>query len=159
VNPIDNTEWQPEDGEDYTPVPTDMPAITDAHLKRAMQRAMLWVGIFGVAIASVLLLVAGWQTAVLLLIGAAISATGLWEWQKLIGLIMTKLDAKLDKREKAGGGRVIVGFLLRLAIAAAVLYGSLKSLHGSVYALLGGLALAAIAMAIEATRLIRSSQV
>jgi hypothetical protein len=155
VNPIDNTEWQPEDGGNYTPVPTDMPAITDEHLKRAMQRAMLWVGIFGVAMASVLLLVAGWQTAVLLLIGAAISATGLWEWQKLIGLVM----ARLDKREKAGGARVIVGFLLRLAIAAAVLYGSLKSLHGSVYALLGGLALAAIAMAIEATRLIRSSQV
>jgi hypothetical protein len=152
---IDNTEWEPESGEEYVPVPTDMPAITDAHLKRAMQRAMLWVGIFGVALASVLLLLAGWQTAVLLLIGAAISATGLWEWQKLIGLVM----AKLDKREKAGGARVIVGFLLRLAVAGAVLYGSLKSLDGSVYALLGGLALAAIAMAIEATRLIRSSQV
>ena len=154
MSPIDDTEWEPEGGEAYVPVPSDLPAITDEHLKQAMQRAMLWVGVFGVAIASVLLLFTNWQTAVLLLIGAAISATGLWEWQKLIGLIM----AKLDKREKAGGARVIVGFLLRLLIAGAVLYGSLKSLHGSVYALLGGLALAAVAMAIEATRLIRSSQ-
>jgi hypothetical protein len=117
VSGIDNTEWEPESGEEYMPVPTDMPAITDEHLKRAMQRAMLLVGIFGVAIASVLLLFAGWQTAVLLLIGAAISATGLWEWQKLIGLIMSKLDAKLDRPEKAGGARVIVGFLLRLMVA------------------------------------------
>ena len=138
--------------EAYTPVPSDLPEITDAHLKQAMQRALLWVAILAAALASVLLLAAGWQTALFLLIGAGISATGLWEWQKVLALI----SARLEKRGSAGGVRVIVGFLVRLIIAGAVLYGSLKSLHGSVYALLGGLALAAVAMAIEATRLIRS---
>lgn len=129
--------------------------ITDEHLKRALLRAILLVGIFGVAIASILLLIAGWQTAVLLLIGAAISATGLWEWQKMVALI----SAKLENQGTAGGTRVIVGFVLRLLIAGAVLYVSLKSLHGSVYALLGGLALAALALLFEAIRLVRSSRV
>ena len=127
-------------------------AITDAHLKDAMFRAMRLVAILGVALAAVLLLFAGWQTATLLLIGAAIAGTGLWEWQKLLAVI----SAKLENRGQAGGARVIVGFLLRLLVAAGVLYVSLKSLHGSVYALLGGLALAALAMAIEAIRLVRS---
>jgi hypothetical protein len=155
VSEIDNTEWEPEKDEEYVPVPTDLSPITDEYLRGSMQRAMLWVAIMGFAGASVLLLLAGWQTALLLLIGAAISAAGLWDWQRMVGL----LTAKLDNVETRGGARVIVLFLLRLLVAGGVLYGSLKSLHGSVYALLGGLAFAAIAMAIEATRLMRSSQV
>lgn len=144
----------PQKLEPPVPPPPEMLQITDAHLKRAMQRAMLWVGIFGCALASLLLLMAGWQTAVLLLIGAAISASGLWEWQKLVALLSAKLD---NQPAKAGGARVIAGFVLRLLVAGVILYVSLKSLHGSVYALLGGLALAAIAMAVEAIRLVRSS--
>ena len=132
--------------------PAEFLAITDAHLKRAMFHAMRLVAILAVVLALVLLLTAGWQTAVLLLIGAAIAGTGLWEWQKLLALI----SAKLENQGRAGGARVIVGFLLRLLVAAVILYVSLKSLHGSVYALLGGLALAAVALAIEAARLVRS---
>ncbi len=118
-----------------------------------MVRSMRLVGVLSLALASILLLTSGWQTAVLLLIGAAISVSSLWEWQKLMVVIM----AKLDNQQHVGSARVIVGFLLRLAIAAAVLYVSLKSLHGSVYALLGGLLLAVIALSIEAARLVRSS--
>ena len=129
------------------------PEITDAHLKTAMLRAMRLVAIFGVALASIVLLTNGWQSAVLLLVGAAISVSGLWEWQKLIAL----LSAKLDNQQKTGGARVVVGFFIRLVLAAAVLYGSLKSLHdGSVYALVGGLGLAAFALAIEAAKLVRT---
>jgi len=46
-------------------------------------------------------------------------------------------------------------FLLRLLIFAGVIYGSLKCLRGSVLALLCGLALAMVAMAYEAIRLLR----
>jgi hypothetical protein len=129
-----------------------LPDFTDAHLKRAMFRAMRLVAILSVALASVLLLVAGWQTALLLLIGAAISIASLWEWQRLLALIL----AKLDNQKTVGGAHVVLGFFLRLLVAAAVLYGSLRFLHGSVYALLGGLVLAAGALSVEAARLIRS---
>lgn len=138
----------PEAGE-ATPQLTE---ITDAHLRTAMFRAMRLVGILSAGIFLILLPTAGWQTAMLLLVGALISVSGLWEWQKLIGLI----QRKLDNQQKAGGARVIVGFFVRLLVGAAILYGSLRCFHGSVYALLGGLALAALALAIEASRLIRS---
>jgi hypothetical protein len=131
--------------------------LTDALLKASMRRAMWVVVALALASAVLLLLTMGWQTALLLLIGAAIALSGLWEWQKLIALILAKLDVQAGMaRPSASGARVIIGFLLRLVIAAAVLYVSLKSLHGSVYALLGGLALAMLALAIEAMRLIRS---
>ena len=126
--------------------------ITDARLKSAMLRAMRLVAIFTVVIGAVLAFTVGWQTALLLVVGAAISASSLWEWQKLLVVI----SAKLENRQGAGGARVIVGFLLRLLVAAVILYGSLKSLHGSVFALVGGLALAMVALAIEGVRLVRS---
>lgn len=140
--------------EEETQAPTE---LTDALLKTSMRRAMRLVAVLALGLAAVLLVTMGWQTALLLLIGAAISMSGLREWQKLVALIMVKLDAQAGvSRPSAGAARVIVGFLLRLLLAAAVLYVSLKSLHGSVFALLGGLALAMIALAIEAIRLIRS---
>ena len=126
--------------------------FSDAHLKSAMFRAMRLVGVLSLALASLLLVFFGWRTALLLLVGAAVSLASLWEWQKLLALI----SAKLVNQQAVGGGRTILGFFLRLVVAAAVLYASLKGLHGSVFALLGGLLLAAVALTIEAFRLIRS---
>ncbi len=125
--------------------------LTDARLKTAMRRAIRTVAAIALAAAVVLTVVWGWRTGAMLLVGAGISVASLWEWQKLMAVI----SAKLDNQQAVGSARVIAGFFLRLFIAAVVLYGSLKSLHGSVYALLGGLALAAFALAIEAGRLIR----
>ena len=53
-------------------------------------------------------------------------------------------------------GTVLVGFFLRLGVALVALYVSLKSLDGSVYALVAGLALGMVALTIEALRLVRS---
>ena len=131
---------------------SELGEITDARLKEAMRHAMRVVALLALAAGLALWAIWGWPTAALLLIGAAISVASLWEWQKLTAII----SARLENREGAGGARVIVGFFLRLFLAAAVLYVSLRSLHGSVFALLGGLALAVIAMAVEATRLVRS---
>lgn len=127
--------------------------FTDADLKAALNRCLKWIAIFALAIAAILAVTAGWQTAVLLLVGAGVSATGLYEWQKLIELI----NAKLDKQKTPKSAGFVVGmFFLRFGIAAAVLYGSLKCFHGSIYALIAGLGLAVIALTIEAVRLVRS---
>ncbi len=127
--------------------------FTDAHLKAAMLRALRLVAILTLIAFLVLLATLGWQTAMLLLAGSLVSASGLWEWQKLIGVI----NARLDNQQGAPGAtRVVLGFFLRLVIAGLVLYGSLRCFHGSVYALVGGLGLAAFALGVEAVRLVRS---
>ncbi len=131
----------------------ELSEITDARLEGAMRRAMRFVALLAAAVGLVLWLVWGWPTAVLLLVGAAISVASLWEWRKLMAVISARLE---NRQGTLGGARVIVGFFVRLLVAAVVLYVSLKSLHGSVFALLGGLALAVIALAIEAARLVRS---
>ncbi len=130
----------------------ELDELTDTRLKAAMGRAIRTVAAIAVVAAAILAVAFGWRTGALLLVGAGISLASLYEWQKLMAVI----SAKLDNQQAVGSARVIVGFFLRLFIAAVVLYVSLKSLHGSVYALLGGLALAAVALAIEAGRLIRS---
>ncbi len=130
----------------------ELDAITDERLKAAMRRAMVTVAAIALMAAAGLAAAYGWRTGAMLLVGAAVSLASLWEWQKLMAAIM----ARLDNRKEVGSARVIVGFFLRLFVAAVVLYASLKSLHGSVYALLGGLLLAVVALAIEAGRLLRS---
>lgn len=126
--------------------------FTDADLKAALRRAFKATVIIGVALALVLTFVHGWQTGALLLAGTIISATGLWEWQRLVAFI----NAKLDNQQAAGAGRVLSTFFLRLVLAGGLLYVSLKCLHGSVYALVGGLALGIFALTVEAVRMIRS---
>lgn len=126
--------------------------FTDADLKAALHRALKTTALLGVVLAIVLAFVYGWQTGALLLAGTIISATGLWEWQRLVAFI----NARLDHQKTTGTGRVITSFLLRLLFAAGVLYVSLKCLHGSVYALVTGLALGIFALTIEAVRMIRS---
>ena len=96
---------------------------------------------------------AGWQSAVLLLVGAAISGSGLWEWRKLMAAMMAYMDAGGEARPM---GRVLVGFFLRLGVALAVLYVSLKYLDGSVYALAIGLGMGVFALTIEALRLVKA---
>ncbi len=127
--------------------------FTDADLRVAMRRALKTIVFLAVVLAAILSLTAGWQTAVLLLVGALIAATGLYEWHQLISLINARLDNARPARPAAW---VVTMFLLRLLLAAAILYASLRCLHGSVYALIGGIGLAVLALSIEAVRLVRS---
>jgi hypothetical protein len=53
-------------------------------------------------------------------------------------------------------GLVLTGFFLRLALTVAVLYVSLKTLHGSVIALAAGLGLGIVSLTIEAIRMART---
>ena len=119
-----------------------------------------------------------WRSALLLLVGSLISATGLWEWKRLMAALMARMDAQ-DAVQASSGKTVIshldadpdrpvkapsiafaiVGFVLRLAVVIVVLYVSLKYLHGSVLALAAGLALGVIALTVEGVRLLRSGTI
>jgi hypothetical protein len=51
---------------------------------------------------------------------------------------------------------VLIGFFLRLGVAIVLLYGSLKLLHGSIFALAAGLVLGVFALLVQALRLVKS---
>jgi hypothetical protein len=99
----------------------------------------------------------GWQSAALLLVGALISGSGIFEWLRLMTALMARMDtAGSDGKPVRPMGPVLIGFFLRLGGALALLYVSLRFLHGSVYALIAGLALGVVALSIEGLRLIKS---
>ena len=120
----------------------------DAMLRRAFRNTLILGGIASLAV----LIGAGWRNAAMLAVGTAISAASVLEWQRLIRVI----DARMDKQKTAASTPVVVlFFVLRLTIFAAVIYVSLKCFHGSVTALLCGLCLAVLTIGWEAIRLLR----
>ncbi len=127
--------------------------FSDADLKVALRRALKVTAIGGLVLAVALTVIYGWQTGLLLAAGAVISATGLWEWQRLVAFINARLD---NSQAGPGTGRVASIFVLRLLFAGAILYVSLRCLHGSVYALVAGLGLGVFALTAEAVRMIRN---
>ena len=131
----------------------ELAGLTDEDVRGAMQRALRLLAILAVVGIGLAWWKMGWQSAVLLAVGAAISASGLWEWTRLMTVVIQRMDAGAEPRPV---GTVLVGFFLRLGIALVALYASLRYLDGSVYALVAGLALGMIALTIEALRLVRS---
>jgi hypothetical protein len=130
------------------PAPT---AFTDADLRRTLLAALRLLALLAAFAAALFWWHFGWPSAVLLLIGAAISAASLWEWMRLMSAINQRMDARANPRPV---GPVLFGFFLRLALTVAVLYGSLKLLHGTVFALAAGLGLGLSSLTIEALRLL-----
>jgi hypothetical protein len=126
--------------------------LTSADLDAMLKRALYKTLILG-AIASVVVLIGGgWRSGAMLLTGALISAASVLEWQRLVRVV----NARLDKQKTpASAGVVVLFFVLRLTVFAGVIYVSLKCFHGSVTALLCGLALAVLAIGWEALRLLR----
>jgi hypothetical protein len=90
---------------------------------------------------------------VLLVVGALISSTSLWEWLRLMTAINERMDAGQTPRPM---GSILFGFIARLILTVAVLYVSLKYLHGTVLALAAGLGLGLVSLLIQASRLLRS---
>lgn len=127
--------------------------FTDADLKAAMRRAIRFTVILAALGSVALMFTLGWQTAALFVAGALVSATGIYEWQQLIGVINAKLD---NQKTPRATGFTVTMFFLRLGIAGLIIYASLRYLHGSLYALVAGLGLAVIALTVEAVRLLRS---
>jgi hypothetical protein len=127
--------------------------FTEQDLKTTFTHALRWVAILGVAGIVVTWLAIGWRSAVLFLVGAAIAATGLYESQRLMLAVLSRFDEGRQGKPIAG---VLIWFFLRLILAGVVLYVSLRSLEGSVYALCAGLGLAVVALTIESIRLLRA---
>jgi hypothetical protein len=127
-------------------------SLTDAALDALLKRAIRDTVILGLIPAVVLLVASGWRNAAMLAVGAAISVASIFEWQRLVRFVNARLDKQKSPRSALAVG---VFFVLRLTVYAGAIYGSLKCFHGSVVALLCGLALAFVATTWEALRLLR----
>jgi hypothetical protein len=101
----------------------------------------------------------GWRSMLMFLVGGAIAATGILEWRRLMAAVLVRLGPINPGTETTATpkplGPVLFWFFVRLVAAAGVLYVSLRSLDGKVAALLMGLALALVALFLEAIRLFR----
>ena len=130
-----------------------MDSFTDADFKLTMLRALRLLVVITVVAAPLVWWKMGWPSAALLLVGALISGSGLWEWLRLMTAVMVRMDGGGQARPM---GMVLTGFFLRLGLTVVLLYVSLKLLNGSVYALAAGLALGVFALSIEGLRLIKA---
>jgi len=130
-----------------------MDSFTDADFRRTMLGALRLLVVVTVVAAPVVWWKMGWQSAVLLLVGALISGSGLFEWLRLMTAVMVRMDGGGKARPM---GMVLVGFFLRLGLTVVLLYVSLKILNGSAYALAAGLALGVFALSVEGLRLIKA---
>jgi hypothetical protein len=126
--------------------------LTDADVRNAMLRAIRLAALLAAVAAAILLWRLNWQSAVLLLVGAAISVSSLWEWMRLMAAVNARMDAGGEPRPM---GAIVFGFITRLALTLLVLYASLRYLHGTVFALAGGLGLGLVSLVIEASRLLK----
>ena len=124
--------------------------FTEDDVRGALRNALRLAGALTLVATPILWVWLGWQTWLLFLVGAVISATGIFEWLKLLSAMMSRME---EGRTPTPMGRVLVMFFLRLALAGVLLYASLSKLHGSIYALLGGLALSLFALSVESIRL------
>jgi hypothetical protein len=134
---------------------------TDDDAKRTILNALRLIAIAAAVGIPLLWWKLGWESAALLAIGALISASGLYEWLRLMAALMVRMDvAPVDPEAEPVKVKplapILIGFFLRLGLAVVLLYGSLKFLHGSVYALIAGLALGVASLSIEGLRLVKS---
>ena len=128
----------------------------DEDLRLVMNRALRSV-LVAIAIGIPIIWFAwGWRSAVLYLVGGGIAATGILEWRQLMTAVLVRLDTDTPgKSTPKPLGPVLFWFFVRLVAAAGVLYVSLRSLDGKVAGVLLGIALALIALFVEAIRLFR----
>jgi hypothetical protein len=126
----------------------------DEDLRLVMNRALRSV-LVAIAVGIPIIWFAwGWRSAVLYLVGGGIAATGILEWRQLMTAVLVRLDTEGQSAPRPLGP-VLFWFVVRLVAAAGVLYVSLRSLDGKVAGVLLGIALALIALFVEAIRLFR----
>jgi len=130
-----------------------MDSFSDADFKRTIWNALRLQGVITAVTAPLVWWKMGWQSAVLLVVGAVISGSGLYEWLRLMTAVMVRMDSGGRARPM---GLVLFGFFLRMGLTVVLLYVSLKVLNGSVYALAAGLALGVFALTVEGLRLMKA---
>jgi hypothetical protein len=127
--------------------------FTDADVRSTLVRTLRLLAVLTVVGMGFVWWKLGWQSAVFLLLGAAISGTGLWEWMRLMSAVMARMDTGAEAKPM---GLVLTGFFLRLGLTIVLLYVSLKFLNGSVIALAVGLGLGIASLTFEAIRMARA---
>jgi hypothetical protein len=132
---------------------SDTTRFSDSDFRQVMMRALRLLAVISAVISPIIWWKMGWRSALLFLIGAVISGSGLWEWLKLMMAVMQRMDAGETPRPMS---RVLASFFLRLGLTLVVLYVSLKYLDGSVYALAAGLAMGVFVLTFEALRLVKA---
>jgi len=130
--------------------------LTDADVRNAMIASLRLLLALSVVAGALFWWKSSWQSAVLLVVGALISGSSLFEWLRLMTAINQQMDAGQTPRPM---GMILFGFVLRLILTLAVLYGSLKYLHGTVLALAAGLGLGLLSLSVEALRLLKRKTV
>jgi len=126
--------------------------LTDEALEGMLRRALWLTIILGVLASGAVAIGSGWRNGAMLLTGAAISAASIMEWRHLVRIF----NARMDKQRTPGSAAAVaIFFVIRLAVFAGVIYGSLKCFQGSVVALLCGLGLAVMTIGWEVIRLLR----
>ena len=126
--------------------------LTDEALQGMLRRALWLTLILGALASAAVAIGSNWRNGAMLLTGAAISAASILEWRHLVQVF----NARMDKQRTPGSAAaVVIFFVLRLAVFAGVIYGSLKCFQGSVVALLCGLGLAVMTVGWEVIRLLR----
>ncbi len=146
-------EAKPQEKPGQPPAPAPI-QFNEEDIRRTLRRALRLAGAVVLVVTPFLWAWQGWRTWLTFVIGAAISATGLVEWLQLLSAMMSRME---EGRTPVPMGRVLVMFFLRLAVAGVLLYASLNSLHGSIYALLAGLAVSLLALSVESIRLMARS--
>ena len=145
------------------PLPDTLDSFSDADAKAVIARGVRTVVILAVIGTPIAAWKGGWKSAVLLLVGATISATGLWEWRRLMAALMARMESPEGEHivgaRRPSIGFALVGFFLRLFVVVAVLYVSLRYLNGSVLALAAGLAMGVVALLIEGLRMLQKGTI
>ncbi len=131
----------------------ELEGFTDQDFRQTILRALRLLLVLTAIALPVLWWKLGWRSGAMLLVGAAISASGLWEWLRLLTALMERMDGG-DKARPVG--LVLTGFFVRLVVVVGVLYGSLRLLDGSVVALATGLGLGIFSLTIEGLRLVKA---
>jgi hypothetical protein len=133
--------------------------LSDADVQRILQRSLWLAGALALVATPVLWAAMGWRSCAQFWVGAVISCTGIYKWLQLMVALVARMEVQPEVSagtDKAAAtkplGPVMLWFFLRLALAVVLLYGSLEFLGGSIYALLGGLALGLLTLSAQAVR-------
>jgi hypothetical protein len=141
------------DEPDYSKTPL---GLTDADVHSVVVASIRLLVALSVVAAAMFWWRVNWQSAMLVLVGSAISLTSLWEWLRLMTAMNQCMDSGQSPRPM---GMILFGFFARLGLTVLVLYVSLKFLHGTVLALATGLGLGLVSLSIEAFRLLKRTTV
>ena len=136
----------------------EVPALdqfTDEDFRLTVLRATRLIAILTLVGIPIVWWKLGWQSVALLVLGAAISGSGIWEWRRLMSAVMAQMDAETTPGKKPRMAMILIGFFLRMGVVIALLYVSLKYLDGSVYALAAGLLMGVVSLTVEGIRLVR----